>query len=372
MINLNSMLPSRDSGCKGSEKLGVRSEERVVIPPHLTFFTKVFKKKRLTANTQHPLFCIFAIMNEQPSIINHQLSILIPTYNDDCRELVASLQQQADYICGLEYEILVADDGSTDLEVAKNNAIIGQKDHCTYLRNEQNHGRSYIRNFLAKNARHNWLLFIDGDMKIQSPEFLLHYLDNINEESQNAKNNAQSSMFKVLYGGYTVSGTPQKGNLRYCYEKKCLPMHTAEKRRLEPYKDFHTSNFMVPREVMLRHPLDERFHHYGYEDVLWGKNLQQNNIPILHIDNPVVFADFEDNPSFVSKTEEGLRTLHQFSTELEDYSRLIPAARKLGLLRPVVKLIYSLFRPVMRQQLCGKHPSLTLFTFYRLGYYLSL
>ena len=45
MINLNSMLPSRDSGCKGSEKLGVRSEERVVIPPHLTFFTKVFKKK---------------------------------------------------------------------------------------------------------------------------------------------------------------------------------------------------------------------------------------------------------------------------------------------------------------------------------------
>ena len=372
----------------------------MVIPLHLTFFTKVFKKKRLAANTQHPLFCIFAIMNEQPSIINHQLSILIPTYNDDCRELVASLQQQADNISGLEYEILVADDGSTDLEVAKNNAIIGQKDHCTYLRNEQNHGRSYIRNFLAKNARHNWLLFIDGDMKIQSPEFLLHYLDNIYEESQNAKNNAQSSKFKVqssklnvqsskfnaqsskfnaqsskfivLYGGYTVSGTPQKGNLRYCYEKKCLPMHMAEKRRLEPYKDFHTSNFMVSREVMLRHPLDERFHHYGYEDVLWGKTLQQNNIPILHIDNPVVFADFEDNPSFVSKTEEGLRTLHQFSTELEDYSRLIPAARKLGLLRPVVKLIYSLFRPVVRHQLCGKHPSLTLFTFYRLGYYLSI
>ena len=62
-------------------------------------------------------------MNEQPSISNHQLSILIPTYNDDCRELVASLQQQADNISGLEYEILVADDGSTDLEVAKNKTM---------------------------------------------------------------------------------------------------------------------------------------------------------------------------------------------------------------------------------------------------------
>lgn len=332
-------------------------------------------------------------MNEQPSINNLQLSILIPTYNDDCRELVASLQQQADNISGLDYEILVADDGSTDMAIVNNNASIGQLEHCTYLRNEQNRGRSFIRNFLAQHARHGWLLFIDGDMTVNNPLFLLRYLDNVKEEYQSSKNkvqcsmfNAQSSMFKVLsskfkvqsskskvlYGGYTIPETPQKGNLRYRYEKKCLPMHTAENRQHEPYKDFHTSNFMVPREVMLRHPLDERFRYYGYEDVLWGKTLRQNHISILHIDNPVVFADFEDNPSFVSKTEEGLRTLHLFNTELEDYSRLIPVARKLGLLRPVVKLFYSLFRPALRHHLCGKHPSLTLFTFYRLGYYLSL
>ena len=37
------------------------------------------------------------------------LSILIPTYNYDCTQLVADLQQQAEQI-GINYEIIVADD----------------------------------------------------------------------------------------------------------------------------------------------------------------------------------------------------------------------------------------------------------------------
>ena len=42
------------------------------------------------------------------------LSILIPTYNHCCLQLVETLHAQASALDGLAFEILVADDGSTD------------------------------------------------------------------------------------------------------------------------------------------------------------------------------------------------------------------------------------------------------------------
>ena len=66
------------------------------------------------------------------------LSILIPTYNNVCIELVKSLQAQASLLSSssetrsssqessscFEYEILVADDGSTDKGTVEENRII--------------------------------------------------------------------------------------------------------------------------------------------------------------------------------------------------------------------------------------------------------
>ena len=50
------------------------------------------------------------------------LSVLIPTYNDCCLELVKQLKIQADYEVKANngkfiYEIIVADDGSTNNDV---------------------------------------------------------------------------------------------------------------------------------------------------------------------------------------------------------------------------------------------------------------
>lgn len=73
---------------------------------------------------------------------------------------------------------------------------------------------------------------------------------------------------------------------------------------------------------MLRYPFDERFIHYGYEDVLCGKSLKDNHISILHVDNPLGYEHFIGNMSFIRKTEEeSLHTLYQFRTELQGYSR---------------------------------------------------
>ena len=288
-----------------------------------------------------------------------ELSILIPVYNGDCRQQVETLSRQAENIGGLHYEIIVADDGSTDRSCVERCREVEQWPHCRFIDRGVNSGRATIRNFLASEARYGWLLFMDCDMTIVSDNFLLNYLN--------------ADIPDVGYGGYVV-GTGDRSCLRYIYEKQCEPEHRAEMRRKRPYLHFHTSNFMVRRDIIIAHPFDERFRHYGYEDVLWGKQLRQAGITVVHLDNPAGFYTYEDNAHFVSKTEEGLRTLHHFRADLRGYSNMITFVEgiHIGLVRVTIRLLHRLFGPLMRRNLCGRHPSIRLFKLYKLGYYLSL
>jgi len=288
------------------------------------------------------------------------LSILIPTYNDKCLNLVKELKGQADKINGLEYEIIVADDGSTDPDVIKDNSQIALLGCCKFIRNIQNLGRAKIRNFLASMSAFEWLLFIDGDMLCIHPQFIINYL-NINDD------------YKVVYGGYDLLPT-RAGNLRWKYELKAQPFHHAAERNKHAWNDFHTSNFLIASAVFRQYPLDERFTHYGYEDVLYGKCLKANGIRIWHIDNPVTFAKFENNTSFVKKTEESLCTLYHFHTELGSYSRIVSLCSKLHSmhLTPLVKAFHHAFGTILRRNLCGMRPSLLCFNVYKIGYYVCL
>lgn len=286
------------------------------------------------------------------------LSILIPTFNDECHALVSALALQAQAVEGLQWEILVADDGSTDPHVVAANKRIEQLEHCTYIIRCENSGRAAIRNFLAQKAQYERLLFVDADMKVVKTDFVQRYLD---------------CDGTVIYGGYTV-GKGTRDNLRYLYERASEPAQTAERRAMKPYQDFHTSNFMIQRTLMLSTPLDERFRHYGYEDVLFGKQFQEKGIRIHHIDNPTGFYTFEDNAHFVAKTEEGLRTLYQFRDELTGYSHLLQVVNKLQRLHLVqpLRLLLQPLSPALRRNLCGSKPSLTAFKWYKLAYFLAL
>lgn len=291
--------------------------------------------------------------------MKHYLSILIPTYNGDCRRQVADLCRQADRISDLEYEIVVADDGSTDRLAADRCAEISRHPHCRFIPRPCNQGRAAIRNFLASQARYDRLLFMDCDMTIVRDDFLMRYL--------------QLPDSGVVYGGYCVGDAPA-GNLRFRYEKQAEPMHTATERSKRPYQHFHTCNFMTHRSVMLAHPFDERFRHYGYEDVLWGKQLRKAGIDITHIDNPAGFCTFEDNAHFVSKTEEGLRTLKTFQDDLRGYSHLLTFTDgiHLNICRKAIILWHRLFGKAERRWLCSDHPSMLVFSLYRLGYFITL
>lgn len=284
-----------------------------------------------------------------------ELSILIPTYNDICFILVCNLQQQAEN-AGITYEIIVGDDGSTSEKVLKENRRINQLSHCCFWERGLNCGRAAIRNALANKAQYKWLLFIDSDMTICSHDFIRCYIE--------------SNTIDVVYGGYIIGKAPQPYNLRYLYEKAAEDSHTAEHRKQHPYQDFHTSNFLIRRDIMIAHLFDRRFRHYGYEDVLFGKQLEQSKVEIVHINNPVCFTHFETNEEFISKTEEALRTLHTFRHELKGYSRLIDYADRIPL--SLVRIWHFLFGRFEKKILTGDHPQLWIYSLYRLGFYSSI
>lgn len=290
------------------------------------------------------------------------LSILLPTYNSVCLQLVETLHSQCEAMEGLRYEIIVADDGSTDRSTVSANEAIGRLSHCRLICREQNTGRAAIRNFLAREARYDWLLFMDSDRKPGSKDFVRTYVEGHWEA--------------VVCGGLRVEGDAEllKGNLRYRAEKRYERHNSPQERRQRPYDNFNTSNFMTRREILLQHPFDERFRRYGYEDVMWGKTLRDHHIGIAHTDNPIVIDDYESNPDFVAKTEEGMHTLARFADELEDFSGVVRTWRRVRRMH-LAKMLgwwHRLLAPRMKRQLTGNNPRLFVFNMYKLTLFCTI
>lgn len=303
------------------------------------------------------------------------LSILLPSYNNVCVSLVQVLQCQADALRGkldkpFRYEIIVADDGSTDAACIDANRVIGDMLHCRYLRMEQNVGRAQIRNVLISESRGDYVLLIDSDLFLCDDNYLYKYA---------------TSTADVVYGGTRIGGEGLamvdneantenlKGNLRYIYEKKAEPSHRAAFRQLRPNQEISVCNLYARRDIMEAHPFDSRFKAYGYEDVLFGKRLAESGIEVTHIDNPVLINEFEPNSVFVKKTEEAILTLCRFEQDLEGYSNLKTKVTTLGRYIPLslFRLWHRIMKNKEKRNLTGSKPSLLLFKLYKLGFFLE-
>ena len=260
-----------------------------------------------------------------------ELSILIPSYNSICTEMVKQLHAQCLSIAQpFRFEILVADDASTNPEVIKANQVIEQLEHCTFLQKPTNTGSASTRNFLAQHAQYEWLLFLDSDMTIPDARFVERYLDHTSHD--------------VVNGGISI-GKGKKNNLRYLYEHNAERHHTAELRNKAGFKEFRSTNFLIKRTLILK------------------------GASILHINNPLVMDNFEENNKYMQKCERNLRTLYKFRDELQGYSRLLDLANRLP--HGLVRYWHRHFHLWERRLLTGNHPTLLLFNLYRLGYLLS-
>lgn len=303
------------------------------------------------------------------------LSILLPSYNNVCVSLVQALQRQADALWRkldkpFRYEIIVADDGSTDAACIDANRVIGDMLHCRYLRMEHNVGRAQIRNVLISESCGDYVLLIDSDLFLCDDNYLYRYA---------------TSTADVVYGGTRIGGEGLvmvdneanteylKGNLRYIYEKKAEPLHRAVFRQLRPNQEISVCNLYARRDIMEAHPFDSRFKAYGYEDVLFGKRLAESGIEVTHIDNPVLINEFEPNSVFVKKTEEAILTLCRFEQDLDGYSNLKTKVAALGRFIPLslFRLWHRIMKNKEKRNLTGPKPSLMLFKLYKLGFFLE-
>lgn len=130
---------------------------------------------------------------------------------------------------------------------------------------------------------------------------------------------------------------------------------------------------MIRRDLFLAHPFDETWKEYGYEDVLFCKNMETAGIPVVHGGAPVVFTHWEGNASFMNKTEEALRVLWRHRDIMRGYSRLLELAltiRQRHLTFPFL-VFYKMFGHTLRQRLVNGRPSAKWFQFYRLLYLLG-
>ena len=131
---------------------------------------------------------------------------------------------------------------------------------------------------------------------------------------------------------------------------------------------------LLHRSVAERIPVDERFVTYGYEDVMYGKQLREKHIEVLHIDNPVTDFIDESNEAYMRKTEQAMHTLYTFREELKDEVRLLQALERLRRWVPLAAIsgFHRIFGGIIRRNLSGDNPWWRLFNVYKLGYYATL
>ena len=288
------------------------------------------------------------------------ISILIPVFNWDCSLLLTDLHRQGCRL-GVPFEILVADDCSTAR--FRNVETAAGLEHCRYIGLEENVGRAAIRNMLAMESQYDELLFLDCDGRVRSECFLADYM-------------AAADLAQVVCGGVIhPDSMPAPGvELRYRYERKADEKRSAAYRSLNPYARFTPFSFMISRELFLEIKFDESFREYGYEDVLFGLELERRQATVLHIDNPMEHLGLESNEVYLKKTGQAVRnasdhmdTIGSGSELLKHFSRL----EKCGMLW-VPRLVWRLFHEPMKRNLLGNKPSLKVFSLYKLCYLCSI
>jgi glycosyltransferase involved in cell wall biosynthesis len=291
------------------------------------------------------------------------LSICIPVYNSDVRNLTAGLKKQAD-ATGCPCEILLIDDAS-DSDYREVNSQLAAIDNVRYVELPANIGRSAIRNLLAREARYRYLVFMDCDAQLISISFLSNYL-------------ALCRPGVVCYGGKSnpASCPAPQARLRWTYscQREELP---AKLRNLHPNRSFISFNFLIDKNIFNTVEFDETLTAYGHEDTLFGLQLAEHGFTITHTDNPLLYRNSDSAAEFIRKTEQGIINLvaieKRYPALTEDVKLLRAAKMARGLkLTAMLSAVFRLLKKPLLANLTGNRPSIALFDFYKLGFLCSL
>lgn len=285
------------------------------------------------------------------------LSILIPIYNFDCRILVKHLLSQA---IALEqpFEMICLDDHSIERFSKLNREMNSYSPFIQYEYLQKNIGRAKIRNVLAAKAQFPYLLFMDCDSAVRHDNYLKKYLANCRANT-------------VICGGRNYAAIPPENAFRLHWEVgRKREQLSAQKRNRNPHHQFMTNNFLVPKKIFSQLQFDETVTQYGHEDTLFGLALNQLNINVLHIYNPLEHIDLENAPTFLKKTEQAIENLVELSRQGKAIdTKLLRTFHQLEQwkLLAVAHFFFRRFSTTIHRNLRSSSPSLRVFDLYKLG-----
>ena len=273
------------------------------------------------------------------------LSIAIPVYNYNILPLVERLHQEASSL-NIPFEILVCDDAST---MQFQNQTISRLSHTRFLQNSINQHVASTRNRLLKEAQYPWVLLLDADVFPLSETFVQTYIDQVNTGS-------------FIQGGFTyqppAKGVPQ--SLRETYGLK-----------IEQYKHLHSccNLFFNQRELQLE--FDATIQTYGYEDTQFFLQLQQRNIEVRRIKNPVLHQSTESNAAYLARTKEACTVLAKLIEDQKIQAEDVQLSKlykklKTNNLTPLITGVQTVFGGLISRNLLGKKPSMLAYKLFKL------
>lgn len=286
------------------------------------------------------------------------ISVCIPVYNTDVSKLVQTLSKQAS-THPIPYEIILLDDASTDIKTKQANNLLESIGNIRIFENDKNIGLACTRNKLGKLAAYPYLIFIDSDAEVITDNYWLTYASVINSSS-------------VYFGGCVY---PNK-----CPDDKFILRWKFGKEREEGVgKYFSCFNFMIPKDILTKHPFSEDLNQYGYEDALFGIILKHKGINIQFINNPLLHTGLDSADVYLKKVELSISNLliigeYLAKIKKEDSIRLLKLYNYIDSfhLSSLTGFLFHLLKEPLRKNLTGDSPSIRILDLYKLGYLCSL
>ncbi len=289
------------------------------------------------------------------------LSILIPVYNFDVRPLVRELNEQAGLL-DVPCEIYCLDDASAAAFKDMNRELT-QLPQVRYEELSENIGRAGIRNRLAERAQYPYLIFMDCDSDLVSDDYLRSYLSLLPTKD-------------VLCGGRVYREAPPSDPDFYFHWWYGInrEQRSALERAKDPHHGFMTNNFLIPKQIFKSIQFDESIRQYGHEDTLFGLRLKEEQIDIIHLDNPLEHIGLEKKEDFLRKSKQAVDNLAVLFKRYPSLdTRLIRSWKKLDAvgLSALSRSCLLLLRPLFSKMLSGKRPQLLFFDLLKLSYFLE-
>lgn len=223
------------------------------------------------------------------------LSVLIPFLRDDPTDLLTRLDQEAPALFGAA-EVVLLDDGTGDAELTARlkTALHALALPARLITLSTNEGRARGRNRLTIAARGRAWLFLDSDMRPDTPRFLQTWIAQMAERDP-----------AVAFGGFSLDQAPTEP--RFAVHRalsgasECLP---ASERAKQPEKYVYTSNLLVRRDVFAAEAFDPGFSGWGWEDVEWAMRVSRR-FEVVHIDNPATHMGLDTVEDLARKFDQG-------------------------------------------------------------------